>query len=93
MEIDIEEEDDTKLVFHINGAGHTFCNALKDELTNDDDVDIATYTIKHPLVAEPKFFIETIDGSPIEAMQDATTRLKERNESFKEQYEDLKTTA
>lgn len=89
MEIDIVEDEENKFVFKLVGSGHTFCNALKDELTNDDDVDIATYTIKHPLVAEPKFFVETHDGSPRDALSSATERLQERNEDLTEQYGEL----
>jgi DNA-directed RNA polymerase subunit L len=89
MEIDIVEHDDTKLVFHLNGTGHTFCNALKDQLVQYDDVDIATYTIKHPLAAEPKFFLETNGASPTDLLEDAAADLQETNEDFVDQYADL----
>jgi len=93
MEIDIEEHTDEKIVFHLNGTGHTFCNALKDQLVQYDDVELATYTIKHPLAAEPKFFLETDGEKPKEALSRAVDDLKDTNESFVEAYSELATEA
>lgn len=89
MEIEIIEDQDTKFVFKLHGAGHTFCNALKDQLVQNDDVDIATYTIKHPLVAEPKFYLETHGEDPRELLDAAAESLKEKNEAVNEAYQDL----
>lgn len=93
MELETVEQEEHKFVFKLTGAGHTFCNALKDELVNDDDVDVATYTVKHPMVADPKFFVETDDADPMDALSEATERLLDRNGSFKDQYESLDTEA
>lgn len=93
MQIETVTQDDNEFTFKLHGAGHTFCNALKDELTNDDAVSIATYSIKHPLVAEPKVFIETDGEDPVDALTDAVSRLQDRNDEFEEAYADLDTTA
>jgi DNA-directed RNA polymerase subunit L len=93
MELEILEDEDAKIVFKLHGAGHTFCNALKDELADYDDVDIVTYTIKHPLVAEPKFFLETHGEDPVNLMQEAVESLRDKNNSFEDAYTSLETEA
>ncbi|MFT4311269.1 MAG: DNA-directed RNA polymerase subunit L [Candidatus Woesearchaeota archaeon] len=82
MEIKVLENEKNKLVFELEGAGHTFCNALKDELRNDSDVKVATYTINHPLTGKPKFFVETIKGTVSKALDSGISRLKDKNKEF-----------
>lgn len=86
MKIEVIEQEEDSLVIKLHGSGHTFCNALKDELAGYDSVDVVTYTIKHPLVAEPKFFLETNDADPINLMEEAADALEEKNEAFEEAY-------
>ncbi len=93
MKLEILEHEDDKFVFKLHGAGHTFCNPLKDELVSYDDVDIVTYTIKHPVVAEPKFFLETHGADPVELLQGAIESLTDQNDSFEEAYAELETEA
>ncbi len=79
MEINILEDKSKKLVFELKGEDHTLCNALREELWNDESVSVAAYTISHPLVGIPKFIIETKDKEPKKALKDAISRLKKRN--------------
>lgn len=79
MEIKIIEEKGNKLEFEIDeGAG--FLNALKKELLNDEDVKVATYFVKHPLVGKPKMIIEADDSR--KALNGAIGRLKKLNAKF-----------
>lgn len=82
MKIDIEEKTDNKFTFHIRGVGHTFCNALKDTMVDMDHVSVVTYTIKHPLVADPKFFLETDGEDPVQLLEDAVDSLEEKNSTL-----------
>ncbi|MFH2021264.1 MAG: DNA-directed RNA polymerase subunit L [archaeon] len=79
MEVNILEDKKKSLVFEIKGEGHTLANAIRDELWNDKDVNVAAYNISHPLTGVPRFIIETIDKEPRQALKDAITRLKKRN--------------
>ena len=76
MEINVIEENKNKLVFSLKGEDHTLCNAIKDELWNDDSVKVATYRIDHPLIAVPVMTVET-DGkkSPKDALKAAMKRV------------------
>jgi len=77
MEIKILEDKKNKLVFEIDGMGHTFINVLKNELWLDNHVKVATYSIRHPITSKPKIILETDgDESPRVALTSAISRLK-----------------
>ena len=80
MEIKILEESKTKLVFELPSESHTFCNALREELWEDKDVQAASYNIKHPLISVPRFFIESKDCK--KSLKEASKRLTKRNDDF-----------
>ena len=84
MEIKVLEDKKNKLVFEVEGMGHTFINLLKTELWNDSHVKTATYNIRHPIVSKPKIILET-DGneSPKSALTSAVTRLKKQSDKFR----------
>jgi DNA-directed RNA polymerase subunit L len=85
MEINILEDKKNKLVFEVEGIGHTFINILKNELWQDSHVKVATYSIRHPVISKPKVIVET-DGneSPRAALTSAISRLKKTSDKFKE---------
>jgi len=86
MEINVLEEKKGKLIFEVDGIGHTFLNMLKTELWNDGHVKSATYTIKHPQVSKPKFILETDgDETPKSALSSAVGRLKKLSERFRKE--------
>lgn len=81
MELNVLEKKKNRLIFELAGADHTLCNALKTELWNDADVKVATYTVKHPLLAVPKFILETKSKEATQALLDASARLKKEFKS------------
>lgn len=89
MELIISENTATRLVFELDGAGHTFCNILKDELRNDAKVTIAVYDIAHPLQSKPRFIIETKGCKPKDALENAIKSLKKKNSEFLKAFEKL----
>ena len=91
MKLTIIENKAQKMVFELEGSDHTLCNSLKDELQLNDSVSVSTYTIGHPMVGKPKFFIETKKGEkPIDAVNKAIDALKKKNASFLKVYSSLK---
>lgn len=91
MKLTILENKAQKLTFELQGADHTLCNALKDELKNNDAVTVSTYTISHPLVGKPKFFVETKKGEkPVSAILKAVDDLKKKNNAFQKAFKSLK---
>ena len=86
MEFNVLEDKKNRLVFEIDGLGHTYINILKNELWNDDHVKIATYSVKHPQVSKPKFVLETDgDRSPKAALNGAVGRLKKLSDKFRKE--------
>ncbi len=59
MEISVLEQEDNRIKFALEGAGHTFCNNLKHELYSDKAVKSAAYKVDHPLVSTPTFIVQT----------------------------------
>ena len=91
MQLTILEDKAQKLVFEIEGLGHTFCNSLKEELRTNDSVTIAAYNITHPLKGKTKFFLETSKGEkPKDALDKAIKSLKKRNSEFIKAFKSMK---
>ena len=75
MEIKIIELKPRKVKMLCIGEGHTFMNALTDELLRDEGVDVARYLMEFHF-SDPELLVTTYEGrDPIEAIRDACTRL------------------
>ncbi len=89
MEFNVVEETKTKLTFELKGETHTFCNALKHELSLVKGVELVTYKIDHPLVGFPKFQMETKGIEPKKALKEALANLKKRTKEFQKEVSGL----
>ncbi len=87
MELIVLEKKKARFVFELPGADHTVCNALKTELWNDEEVKVATYVVKHPLLPVPKFIVETKSGEAHTAVLEAIVRLQKQYKSFASAFE------
>ncbi|OIO62707.1 hypothetical protein AUJ69_02375 [Candidatus Woesearchaeota archaeon CG1_02_47_18] len=87
MEVKVIEETKKRLVVEVPGAGHTLCNLLKNQLLQNKHVRIATYVVKHPLVAIPTMIIET-DGktSPRKALYSVVDKLTDDFKDLKKKF-------
>jgi len=83
MEVSILEETKNKIKFEVKEESHTLCNALRDELWNAKGTKFTGYNIKHPLVSNPIFILES-ESNPREAILNAIERIKKRNKQLKE---------
>ena len=86
MKINIVEKSKNKLIMEIKGENHTLCNALKEELYNDEDVKAAGYFIEHPEIGIPKLVVETNGKDPVKAVSEAAKRLIKKNDKFLEVF-------
>ena len=88
MELKILEESKNKIHFELIGEKHSFPNILRSELWNDEAVTISAYSLKHPLVSNPVFILETNGKKkPKDALHDAVKRLKKQNSDLKKEAE------
>ncbi len=84
MKINVLEKEKNKIRIEIIGETHTFCNVLRKELWNDDDVKVAGYNIEHPLVSNPVLTLETDKKDPKKVLESAIKRLRDKNDKIKE---------
>ena len=83
MEAKVVETSKNKLVIQVQGADHTICNILQNELLSDSKVKSGGYVVDHPLLGNPRVFVET-DGNedPKKALIEAAKRLQKKCEKF-----------
>lgn len=91
MELEIIEDKKDKMKFEIKGEGHTFANPLSKELWKDSHVKTSGYSIKHSLISNPIFVVET-DGSEKvkDALKKAANRLEKQMTEISTKIKSLK---
>ena len=83
MEIKVLEQTKNRLKLELLERSHTLANALSKELWNDKDIEVAGYTLEHPLINNSAIMIvETSGSDPKKAVLAAITRLKKKNKEF-----------
>lgn len=82
MEVKIIEMDKNYVKLTVKGEDHSFLNLLQRNLLEDDRVEVAKYTVSHPLVGAPSLYIRTKNKDPLEI-------LKEANEDIVKSCEEL----
>ncbi len=90
MEIKILEDEKNRIKFEIEGEGHTFSNPMSKELWKDNHVKTSGYHIKHSLVSNPIFLIETEGETPKSALKKAAAKLEKQIEEIGTKYKALK---
>ncbi len=86
MEIKILKEEKNKIEFEVIGEDHTLCNTIRNELWNEDNVEVSAYNIKHPLISNPVMLVETSKGDPKTAIQNTVTSLKKEIKELKDVF-------
>ena len=84
MEIKILNEDKNRIEFEVIGEDHTLCNAVRNELWNQNNVNVSAYNIKHPLVSNPIMLVEVSKGDPKTALNSAVSSLKKQIKELKD---------
>ncbi len=87
MEIQILEKDKNKIKFKVIGENDTFCNALKKELWNDSDTEIAAYRTEHSLTDSPIFVFHSKKDA-LKALNNAIDEIKKKNKAFLDKFKD-----
>jgi len=89
MEIKILKEEKNKIEFEVIGEDHTLCNVIRNELWNQDNVEISAYNIKHPLISNPIMLVETSKGDPKNAIFNSVNSLKKQIKELKDRLKTL----
>lgn len=83
MEIQIIKEDKNLIEIEVKGETHTLTNLVRSELWNVDDVAIASYNLKHPVVSNPILILKTKSGKPKKALSEAVSNLKAKTKELR----------
>lgn len=62
MNVKVLKKTADEMKIEIEGEGHTFCNLLAQMLLEDEAVETANYTIKHPLISNPVVYVRMKEG-------------------------------
>ncbi|WP_067046988.1 DNA-directed RNA polymerase subunit L [Methanofollis ethanolicus] len=74
MDVKILEREEDKVRMVLKGEGHTFMNALVEEILTDLSVDVARYEIKYQF-SDPELLVTTRGGKdPITVILEACAR-------------------
>lgn len=83
MELKTVSEDKNVIEIKMRGENHTFCNLIRKELTENEDVEAAAYKIDHPLVSSPVLLVQTSKGTPKKALQLAIDSLRKKTKEYR----------
>jgi DNA-directed RNA polymerase subunit L len=90
MDLTVIEKADEELTIEVAGEDHTFMNVLKGALLETDGVAAATYDMNPEQSGgqtEPVLSIKTEGVDPLDALEDATGRIKEQTTAFRDAFE------
>ena len=59
MKLRLVEKSKNEFRIELVGEGHTFCNALQEELLKDKTLEFGGYSISHPLTGQPILYLRT----------------------------------
>ena len=86
MKIRWVTEEKNKIEFELLGEDHTFCNVIRRELWEQDDLTLAAYRISHPLISDPLIVVETQKADAVKVLQSSIESLRKKNKALKESF-------
>lgn len=86
MKISWITQEKTKLEFELIGEDHTFCNAIRRELWQHNDLNLAAYKIAHPLASEPTIVIATNKQDALKVLNSSIESLKKKSKAIKDAF-------
>lgn len=82
----ILEAKENVVRIEIEGEDHTLLAPLTSKLLENEQVDIATYSIQHTLRSNPVLYVKMREGNPLEAVKSAVASLASEFEEFEKKY-------
>ncbi len=84
MKIKVLKKAHNELRIEVEGEGHTFCNVVQKALLEDERVDLAGYSVPHPLTSNPVVYIRTTGQSrPETVLKDAIGQVQKESTVFR----------
>jgi len=94
MRVRILKKLRNELKIEVEGEGHTFCNVIQRALLKDRRVDLAGYSVPHPLTSSPVIYVRTRgQNRPATVLKDAIVGVQKESEGFRTALEKALKTA
>lgn len=84
MELKIISSSDKELDFEIVGGEYTLAELLTSRLNQKKEVEFASYTVAHPLVANPHIYVRVSSGKAAKLVSDTLEELRAEVAEFRE---------
>jgi DNA-directed RNA polymerase subunit L len=87
VQLKILKKTSQELLLEVEGEGHTFCNLLESVLLEDNNVEFASYNIRHPLISNVVVTIRTSKKKkPEEALKTACEKILQKGKELDEAF-------
>lgn len=86
MDVRVMSKGDKSLEVELVGENETLLNLLKQRLLASPDVESATFIIGHPLLDQPKLFVQVRKGKPETALKAAAKEVREELDKFETEF-------
>jgi len=88
MKVQVLKKTSNELKIEIEEEGHSLCNVLQKFLIADDTVDMAGYTVPHPLLPHAIVYVRTKKRrKPEDAIKDAVKKIRGQSKEFRTSFE------
>ncbi len=84
MELKLLNKEKDSMEIEIMGEDETLLEPLKQKLLEDENVEIATYLMGHPMLERPVLIVRVKSGKPQAALKKAAKALANDFEEFKD---------
>jgi DNA-directed RNA polymerase subunit L len=89
MEVKILSNEKNTLEMELAGADQSLAQLLAEKLSEDKDVEFASFKVEHPLVALPKLLVRTKKGEPAKLVLEKLAEIKSEVAEFRKQFLDI----
>lgn len=86
MEVRVLSKGDKSLEVEVVGENETLLNLLKQRLLASPDVESATFIVGHPLLDQPKLFVQVRKGKPETALKAAAKDIREELDKLETEF-------
>jgi DNA-directed RNA polymerase subunit L len=89
MDVKILAKEKNVIELEMNGCDQSLAQLLAEKLSDDKDVEFASFKMEHPLVSQPKLYVRTKKGDPGKLVLEKLEELKKELLDFRQQFSDV----
>lgn len=89
MEIKILVNEKNVMELELTGVDQSLAQLLAEKLSDDGDVEFASYKMEHPLIAHPKVFVRTKKKEPGQIVLEKLEEIKKEVADFRDQFRSI----